>query len=394
MSLKQVSTSYQHGGRRETGFPPADTHAFACAFLSGERVKSGFYSNGMIKLVSLLATGMLASGSANAQSSVQLYGQVDAWVGAQKYPGGERSWVQGGGGMSTSYWGIKGAEDLGGGYKAIFALEDFFRPQNGAPGRFTGDSFFSRDAYVGIQSSYGTVTAGRLTTPLFISTILFNPFADSYTFSPMVYHVFLGLGTFPSYVTDQGVVGDSGWDNAISYSTPDFHGLSGGAMYAFGNQTGQAGQHKFSANFQYFNGAFAGTGVYQYVNFNSQAGDIGSLVTGMQSQSVAQLGMSYDLKLVKFFGQYMYTSNEVRTGGFHVNTGQGGVTVPAGTGTVMASYAYSRNAGGLDQTRQTWALGYDYPLSKRTDLYAAYMNDHISGQSTGDTFGAGIRAKF
>ena len=43
------------------------------------------------------------------------------------------------------------------------------------------------------------MTAGRLTTHLFLSTILFSPFYDSYTFSPMVYHVFLGLGTFPTY---------------------------------------------------------------------------------------------------------------------------------------------------------------------------------------------------
>ena len=114
----------------------------------------------------------------------------------------------------------------------------------------------------------------------------------------------------------------------------------------------------------------------------------------MQSQAVAQLGVSYDLRVVKLFGQYMYTDNTVRTGNFHINTAQGGVTVPLGPGSVMASYAYSRDGGGLDQTRQTWALGYDYPLSKRTDLYAAYMNDRITGQSTGDTFGAGVRAKF
>ena len=44
----------------------------------------------------------------------------------------------------------------------------------------------------------------------------------------------------------------------------------------------------------------------------------------------------------------------------------------------MASYAYSRDGGGFDQTRQTAAIGYDYPLSKRTDIYAAYMYDHIS----------------
>jgi len=339
--------------------------------------------------------GLLAGAStAFAQSSVQLYGQVDEWVGAQKFPDGQRSWQVSGGGMSTSYWGLKGSEDMGGGYKAIFALEGFFLAQNGQYGRFTGDTMFSRNAYVGVESPYGTVTAGRLTTNLFVSTILFNPFIDSYVFSPMVYHVYLGLGTFPTYTTDQGVVGDSGWNNAVQYSTPNFNGLSGNLMYALGNTAGENGAKKYSAQFLYFHGAFAATGVYQYVNFNSAPGDLDSLVAGMKSQGVGQIGLSYDLKYVKFYGQYMYTKNDQVISGWHVNTAQGGVSVPAGPGNVMASYAYSRDTGGLDQTRQTAAIGYDYPLSKRTDVYAAYLYDHISNQSSGDTFGVGIRAKF
>lgn len=90
----------------------------------------------------------------------------------------------------------------------------------------------------------------------------------------------------------------------------------------------------------------------------------------------------------------MYIKNDVTAGSFHVNTAQGGATVPVGLGSMMASYAYSRNSGGSDQTRRTWALGYDYPLSKRTDVYVAYMNDQITSQSTGDTFGVGMRARF
>jgi len=86
--------------------------------------------------VALLAS----ASSAFAQSSVQLYGQVDEWVGAQKFPGGKTAVVVSGGGMSTSYWGMKGTEDLGNGYKAIFTLEGFFRAQNGQYGRFTGDT--------------------------------------------------------------------------------------------------------------------------------------------------------------------------------------------------------------------------------------------------------------
>jgi len=354
-----------------------------------------------LKAGAFAATLAAAAPPALAQSSVQLYGQVDEWIGATKLPGGQRAWNVGGGGMSTSYWGVKGAEDLGGGYKAVFTLESFFRAQNGHDGRFDGDTFFARNAYVGIESPYGTFTAGRLTTHLFVSTILFNAFVDSYTFSPMVYQVFLGLGTFPGYTTDQGVVGDSGWNNAVQYSTPNFGGLSGSVMYAFGNRAGDAGQRKWSAQALYFHGPFAATAVYQYVNFNNTPGDLGAIpsngvtIVGLKSQGVAQIGMSYDLKYVKLYGQYMYTDNRSDfAGSWHVNTAQGGFGVPLGVGTVMASYAYSRDSGGLNQTRNTAAIGYDYPLSKRTDLYAAYMYDHIDNQSSGDTFGVGVRAKF
>ena len=196
--------------------------------------------------VTACAALLASASSAFAQSSVQLYGQVDEWVGAQKFPGGKSAAEVSGGGMSTSYWGLKGAEDLGNGYKAIFTIEGFFLAQNGQYGRFTGDTMFSRNAYVGIESPYGTVTAGRLTTPLFVSTILFNPFVDSYQFSPMVWHTYLGLGTFPTYSTDMGVTGDSGWSNAVSYSSPNFNGLSATAMYALGNTAGENGSKKWS----------------------------------------------------------------------------------------------------------------------------------------------------
>jgi predicted porin len=343
--------------------------------------------------------GLLVANSAHAQSSVRLYGVIDEWVGDQKYPGGKSAAQVSGGGLATSYWGLGGVEDLGNGYKAIFALEDFFRPQNGAYGSFTGDTFFSRNAYVGITSPYGTIIAGRLTTPLYVSTIQFNPFVNSYTFSPMVKHTFLGLGTFPTYTTDMGVVGGSDWNNAVEYSSPIFDGLSANVIYALGDTAGENGAKKWSAQFLYFHGAFTATGVYQYVNFNDAPGDLASLTNGvglasMKSQSVAQLGATYDLKYVKFFGQYMYTDNAQNIGSWHVNTAQGGLTVPVCLGWIMASFAYSRDGGGLDQTHQTASIGYDYPLSKRTDVYAAYMYDHLSNQNSGDTFGVGIRTKF
>jgi predicted porin len=347
-----------------------------------------------VALAGLSATLFCLNAPAFAQSSIQLNGLVDEWAGIQKLPGGKQAFVASDNGMSVSYWGLKGSEDLGNNYKAIFALESFFRPETGQVGSFPGDVFLSRNAYVGLETPYGTLTTGRLATQLLISTILFNPLADAFGFSPIIYQTFLGFGTYPAYTTDQGALGGTDWDNAVQYSSPVFGGLSGSVMYALGNTAGQNGAKKYSAQILYFQGPFAATAVYQYVNFNDTAGDLSSLVSGLQSQGLAQVGVSYDLKFVKLFTQYMYTHNAQEGGGWHVNTVQTGISIPLGVGTASASFAYSRDHGGLDESHPSAAVGYDYPLSKRTDVYVTYLYDRIVGLSSGYTGGAGIRMKF
>lgn len=329
------------------------------------------------------------------QPDYKFYGLVDIWGGVQRFPGNHADGVISDGGMSTSYWGFSAQDELGEGYKAVIKLEGFIRPTKGDYGRFDGDSFFSRNAYAGIESPYGTLTAGRVTPPLFVSTILFNPFVDSYVFSPMVVHTYLGLGTYPAYVTDQGVVGDSGWNSGVQYATPTFHGLSGNATYAIDNDSRQG--KKESAQLLYMQGDMGATLVYQRVNFNSDALDLDTLVPGMTAQSVVQAGASYAWRGIKIFAQYMYTHNERRQdvgGHWNVNTGQVGATVRLGKGSAMASYARSTESQALKQSRDTWALGFDYPLSKRTDVYLAYMQDSFNDQSNGYTYGAGLRVNF
>lgn len=126
---------------------------------------------------------------AHAQSSVSLYGLVDAFVGDTHMPGSAGSaWQVSSGGMTTSYWGLSGSEDLGRGMKAVFTLESFFRVNSGQIGSFNGQSFFGRNAFVGLSGRFGEVTIGRNTAPLFVSTLLFNPFGNSFAFSPIVAH--------------------------------------------------------------------------------------------------------------------------------------------------------------------------------------------------------------
>ncbi|WCM23563.1 porin [Paraburkholderia bryophila] len=344
--------------------------------------------------IAVTVVSIIIGTPAHAQSSVQLYGIVDTWVGIQKYPSKSVSWQEGGGGLSTSFWGFGGKEDLGGGYKAIFAIEGFFRPQNGAYGSFNGDPLFSRNAYVGLATPAGTITLGRQSSLLYLQACQFNPFYASFTVSPTIVQMYAGLGTYPAYKTDQGIVGGTAWSDAIQYATPELHGLSGHAMYAFGDSSTGNGSKQYSVQASYRNGSFAAGGVYQYANFNSTAGDLNTLIKGFHSQSAAQLAASYEFSIAKLYGEYTYTNDNVINRNFHVNMLEAGLTVAVGIGRILASYANSRDSGGLNQTRQTASLGYDYPLSKRTDLYAVYMSDRFAGMSSGETAGVGIRSRF
>ncbi|SPA48902.1 putative outer membrane porin (fragment) [Cupriavidus taiwanensis] len=119
---------------------------------------------------------------------------------------------------------------------------------------------------------------------------------------------------------------------------------------------------------------------------------------GLSRQDAAQIGLSYDFKLVKLFAQGQYIKTRATTapsGDIKHIDGQFGASVPIGAGNLLASYAYGKVDNSLgDFKRNTFAVAYDYNLSKRTDVYAAYYYDKITGIEHGDTFGVGVRHKF
>lgn len=358
------------------------------------------------------AATVLFSGAAMAQSSVTLYGQADMFVGSKFTPAQSvapgapsgRSFVADPGGMQTSYWGIKGTEDLGAGLKAIFDLNGFYRVDSGKTGRFDGDAMFTRNAFVGLQGDkWGSVKLGRNTTPYFVSTILFNPLIDSYVFSPMIFHTYLAGGN--RALLDPGIVGDSGWNNSVLYSTPDFGGLTANVMYGAGEQPGNNSSNKWGGNVMYFNGTFAATVAFQQVKFDSTPGDLANggfsnnpALVGFDKQSAVQAGFSYDFRLAKVFvqGQYIKTNvNNNPAGDLKHTNGQAGVSVPIGAGSLLASYGYVRTKNdAVGFIRHTGGVAYDYNLSKRTDVYAAYFYDKVSDSAHGDTFGVGMRHRF
>lgn len=340
---------------------------------------------------------VLGASQACAQSSVTLYGQVDVFLGAVKPYGADRKFTIDAGGIQTSYWGIKGTEELSTNLKAIFDLNGFLNADNGTSGRFSGDSFFSRNSYVGLQDTrYGTVKVGRNTTPYFISTILFNPLIDSFVFAPTVLQTYLGApyasngGTISS-----GIIGDTGYNNAILYSTPVMGGFSANALYALGEQAGSLGSSKWGGNVVYFGQEFSATVAFQQVRFNTNPVADTGVPSGFRYQSAVTAGAAYDFKIVKAFAQGQYIKNSITSDDVTTKQGQAGISIPIGAGSLLASFAFAKTTGGPEtQLRKTGAIAYDYNLSKRTDLYVAGIVDEVGNLSLGTTFGLGIRTKF
>ncbi|WP_438390526.1 porin [Caballeronia sp. DA-9] len=323
-----------------------------------------------------------------AQSSAQLYGDVDAFVGAKKALGAKTAFVLGNGGATASFWGIKGTEDLGAGYQAIFELESYFSVQNGTYGRFAGDGFFSRNAWVGVNAPWGRLVAGQIGPLYWNATIFYNPFFNSFVFSPAVIHTYVA-------VNGQGVGGGGGeWSNTVTYNSALVGGLQINAQYAFGGAAGQPGQNKWAGQLVYRNSNLSANVTYQQIKFNNAPGDFAATAPGFSTQSAVQAGASYEVGPVKLYGQYQYVSNAIASGGYHVNFGQLGAAIRLGLGSVLVSDGYSKSGGARGEMRNTWSAGYDYPLSKRTTVYGAVLGDHASRLSSGYTVGAGIRTLF
>ena len=335
----------------------------------------------------LAAVMALLACGAQAQSSVQLMGTVDAFAGSLRFAGdpSHRSVVDSGG-MTTSWFGFKGTEDLGGGVKASFALTSFFQADSGVPGRFPGDPFFSRDANVSLsKESLGTVTLGRGLAPNFLPTILFNPFGDSFVFSPLVLHNNVPL--FNGTNWNSSSPSDTGWSNEVIYSSPSFGGLTTNIHYQFGEQANNGGTHNLGVNVLYFNGPFAATAFYEH---DEVSNPVPAVFTGGDTKKDWMLGASYDFTAVKFYGTFGRASADVAPD--RDKTWSLGASVPVGAGKVLAGFAHSDTNTGA--TRRTGTLGYDYFLSKTTDVYAMVMHDSITGFNSGTSFGAGIRKSF
>ena len=328
-------------------------------------------SNVLHTLAAAAALALTGAVQAQAPASYTMYGLFDLSLGSTKAPGATSS-VKGvdSGQMTTSFLGFRGQEDLGGGMAAVFRLEHFIRNDTGAAGRFNGDGFWARNSTVGLtQNGFGTVTFGRNTTPLFVQTLLNNAFGDSFGYSPAIRH----------YFTSGTTTGDTGWNDSVLYLSPRVNGFGFGAIASLGE--GSNGRN-FGLNASYGAGPASVAFAWQDVKKDS-GGPTNDTKTW-------QLAGSYDIGVAKLFAQIGNVDNSTTNRDYRI-TGLG-ARAPLGQNAVLLQYGrISPNTGA---SRTTFSAGYQYYLSKRTDLYAVWMRDKVSGLTAGGGYSAGIRHNF
>ncbi|MEX8505014.1 porin [Leptothrix ochracea] len=331
----------------------------------------------------LIATAALASiaalpAVAQAQTSIKFNGLFDLGVSSMKAPGAASATSSiDSGNMSTSWIGFSGSEELGNGLTAILAAEQFIRNDTAQAGRFTGDGLFTRNAYLGLKSAtLGTATIGRNTTPLFVSTLVFNAFGDSFGVSPAIRHYFLGP-----------VTGDSGWNDSVQYSSPNIGGLSVNLINA---QAEGSNGINWGGNAMYFSGALALSYAMQDVKKD------GNPAVPTDDTHTWQVGGSFDLKSVKFYGQIGDVKNNT-TGTDNKISGLGAKIALGTNAAILAQWGIleSTPLNGTTTSRRTLSIGYDRNLGKHTDVYAAWMRDTLDqASSDGGGVALGIRHAF
>jgi predicted porin len=345
-----------------------------------------------MKYRTLALAALAAAGAAHAQSSATLYGVADAGLYDKQLAGEARLKTQMSGGLTTSHWGLRGREDLGDGLFALFDLSSFASFKNGNAGRNPTDPFFSRAAWAGLQGGWGTLRLGRIGTAGMLNLMRYSAFNDSFTFGPSALHVYLPSALQPM-MTGSGAT-DTSWANTLNYLSPDMAGFTASLAVSAGEGT-TAGRRAW-AGVNYGAGPMAAGVVLERFEKMSLNFSKPPAVLPMSSGDTLNAGASYDFKLVKLFGQYVRTKLNNASTEITLATKQVSASVPVSTGYVLAAFARTdkQQTAAAEQRRETFSLGYDYFLSKRTDLYAVAMNDRVAALRSGTGYALGIRHRF
>lgn len=410
----------------------------------------------MKKTLAAVAVLGAFAGSALA-ADVQLYGIVDTGVGynhvdmdsldgatltndgkvAYSFADSD-SFSMMSGQASGSRWGLKGTEDLGNGLTVGFILEDGFTSDNGADSA----PMFNRESSLFVQGGFGKFAMGRMGS--------LNNGQSSWAKVGMVSA--FGTSDWGGYSAQlSNIFSLAGqWDNMVAYETPSFAGFKVYAQYAMGsndNENESSSDRYYAIGATYNNGPFAGYFAVDSINYQTSGAKINDKY--IDDSLTVTLGGSWNFEVAKvYFGAQYFDEVKLSSIGGITKTTVGNVNLskigdlpditvgalvkvkgygisltadaPVAGGKAMFGVGYvdaeaadsiqdalkdANTDADLDLKRYVVSVGYDYPFSKRTDVYAiaSYMQDQVDTKPSGTsddwdpsayTFYVGLRHRF
>jgi predicted porin len=351
-----------------------------------------------MKLKWIAAAALAAiGGTAHAQSSVTLYGVTDSGLLYQstsaasfnpKAPNLGAVYRYKDGGIYSSIWGMKGSEDIGGGYHVNFRLQGSFDTGTGKSGLADtagATALFNQVATVGASGPFGSVNAGRQIVPMAYAMAETDVRSANYFGSILT--AWIGLNTAAGWpgTSTNGPIGALYDSNAIVYESPKFHGASALLEYAPGGVAGSfQGGTRESAVLKYSNYGLNLSAVY-YSGHDTNPGPT-TVATGLQNNRFWYLGAKYTtINGISMSASYSNGANPATKSASNPFGGTSLDMYSVGLGyrvssawNVTSGVYYLKDRNNSDNKSLAVAGGVDYSLSKSTVIYGqvGWVNNH------------------
>lgn len=331
----------------------------------------------------ILAMAVLAAcaSTASAQTSVTIYGVVDAGVTYYNNDGsaGDRTTVEAGQ-MQTSRWGFRGTEDLGGGLKARFGLEGTLLNDVGSAGVNSGSpagttsstALFDREATVGVSGNFGSIDIGRQNILGIGSVGLADPMGLAFAAnSPNVLFGALNFGAVYGGFGANGA-GNSALrqTNSVKYVSPTFGGFGFGLMRAFGEQGDDIQRGSYQGASAFYNAGPIGV-----------AGAYARMKNATNTDLLTSYGVGAKYTMARAVIKGTYIANEVDSTNRKISVTGIGADIPLAPAFTLTAAVYNTKRygdfGRNADSQQYHAIG-RYALSKRSTAYAAYTHANTS----------------
>jgi len=392
----------------------------------------------MKKIVFATAATLLVCGAAKAQSSVTIYGILDAgYVGGNSRisssdvltnNGQTKTTVNqfGSNAESSSRLGLRGVEDLGGGTSAFFTTEFQLEPQDQTLSGNANAGLFNRQAFVGIQKNgLGKTAIGLQYTPIFNAGLATDPGAFNNLTGNVIYASTKGIASASAGQTYIGFTARTA--NTLSFKTDSFAGFTASGIYTLNNKNqtqtqtgatitgGNTNASGWGLGIDYTYNKFYVAAAYQalkqfttsdsqsvpsttnsheWTNAQANGATAANTLPGGNALNVQDnqfyAGATYDFGIVKTYAQYLTrkatstispnyylgrSAEQIGVRGYLTSAIEAWGSAGLGRYTAMGLNSPTANFNG-------WQVGSNYWFSKRTNAYAMYGQTIVSNTTT------------